>query len=340
MFGSLCVLSFEFLSEVYMSILVVKEGVLTTFEDMGRNGFRRFGVNPGGAMDSFAVRLINILLGNEENEAVLEMHFPAPVFKFEEDAFFALGGADFLACLDEVKLENWRIYKARKGNRLSFLQKISGARCYIAVKGGFQTGKWLGSASSNLKVGFGKNLQKGERILFKLSGSQISTSEQFLLSKLSRYKISNSLIPRYSYFPTVRIIPGAEFDKLTAISVENLLKKSFKVSNQSDRMGFRLEGERLYLIDKTEMVSSAVNLGTIQLLPDGQLVILMADHQVSGGYPRIAHVAKVDLPLVAQLNPGDKLYFQMISESEAEDLFITREKEMKYLKWAVKLWCW
>ncbi len=307
---------------------------MTTFQDLGRNGFRRFGINPGGAMDSHAVRLINILLGNEENEAALEIHFPAPVFEFEQDTLFALGGADFSAHLDEVRVENWRVIEAKKGSRLSFKQKISGARCYLAVRGGFQTEKWLGSASANLKVGFGKNLQKGDRIFLKES----QTNGKSYADVFARVRISSDLIPRYSHFPTVRIIPGAEFGKLTAVSVENLLKKSFKISHLSDRMGFRLEGEPLYLIDETEMVSSAVSFGTIQLLPDGQMVILMADHQTSGGYPRIAHVIEVDLPLVAQLSPNDKLYFEMISEEEAEELLLMRERDLKFLKWAVRLW--
>ncbi len=364
-----------------MSLLVLEKGILTTVQDLGRNGFRRFGITPGGAMDSFAVRLINILLGNEENEPVLEMHFPAPVFEFEQDTVFALGGANFSAHLNEVKLENWRIIRAKAGSRLSFLQRISGARCYLAVCGGFQTEKWLGSASTNLTIGFGKNLQKGDRIFFKnpkpplsafsseksaslKTSVSLQTSANLKTSATSktfgnlessedsgtadslRFKISHRLIPRYSHFPTVRVIPGAEFDKLTAISVENFLKKSFKVSHLSDRMGFRLEGEPLYLIDESErsfkasMVSSAVNFGTIQLLADGQMVILMADHQTSGGYPRIAHVVEVDLPLVAQLNPNDKLYFKMISREEAEELLSMRERDLKFLKWAVKLWRW
>jgi antagonist of KipI len=115
------------------------------------------------------------------------------------------------------------------------------------------------------------------------------------------------------------------------------LKNSFSVTVNSDRMGFRLAGEPLSTLEETRLVSSAVNFGTIQLLPDGQMIILMADHQTTGGYPRLAHVAGIDLPLVAQLNANDKIYFKMISLAEAENLIIQSEKDLNLLKTAVKL---
>lgn len=312
-----------------MSISILKSGILTTFQDTGRNGFRRFGINPGGAMDRRAARLINILLGNAETEAVLEMHFPAPVLKFEADAFIALGGADFSARLNEKPIENWRPIFANKNDVLSFPERKSGARIYLAARGGFQTEKWLASASANLRAGIGKALQKGDEV-FLNSKFEIQNSK-------FNCKISNSMIPRYSNFPTVRVTAGAEFDALTAFGAETFLKNSFSVTPNSDRMGFRLAGEPLYLLEDVRLVSSAVNFGTIQLLPDGQMIVLMADHQTTGGYPRLAHVAEIDLPLVAQLNANDKIYFKMISLPEAENLILQREKDLSLLKTAVKL---
>lgn len=313
-----------------MSLLILKSGILTTFQDLGRNGYRRFGINPNGAMDRTAARLINILLGNAESETVLEIHYPAPIFEFESEAVFALGGGDFAARLNETEIENWRGGFARKGDRLTFPEKRSGARLYLAVKGGFETEKWLGSSSANLKAAIGKPLQKGDKVLFK---DQSPKTE----NQRPDYKISFALVPRYSRFPTVRVTTGAEFERLEALSAEIFLKNGFAVSLASDRMGFRLAGEPLYLSDKAELVSSAVNFGTIQLLPDGQMIILMADHQTTGGYPRLAHVAAVDLPLVAQLSPNDKVFFKLISNEEAEELFFEREKDFNFLKTAVDL---
>jgi antagonist of KipI len=312
-----------------MSISILKSGILTTFQDLGRNNFRRFGINPGGAMDKHAARLINILLGNAETEVVVEMHFPAPVLKFEADALIALGGADFAAKSNEKPVENWGPIIVNRGDILSFPERKSGARIYLAARGGFAAETWLGSTSANLRAGIGKALQKDDKVFFN-SKFQIPNSK-------FGYRISDALIPRYSNFPTVRVTAGAEFDTLTAFSAESFLKNSFAVTPDSDRMGFRLKGAPLYLLDEVRLVSSAVNFGTIQLLPDGQIIVLMADHQTTGGYPRMAHVAEIDLPLVAQLNANDKVYFKLISPTQAENSILEREKDLNLLKTAIKL---
>jgi antagonist of KipI len=309
-----------------MSILLETSGIMTTVQDLGRNGFRAFGVNPNGAIDKTAMRLINILLGNDENEAVIELHFPSPKLHFEQAAVIALSGGDFGAEIDGNPIENWRCVFIEKGSTLKFTEKRFGSRCYLSVKGGFKTESWLESASTNLIAGIGKSLKQNDSINFK-STEQIANRKS---------KIANSLIPYYSKFPTARIVAGAEFENLTALSEQNLLKKSFTVSAQSDRMGFRLEGEPLYLLDSQELISSAVNFGTIQLLPNGQMIILMADHQTTGGYPRIAHIISQDLPLLAQLNPNDKVAFHLVSYEHAEEILLQFERDLNLLKLGVK----
>ena len=314
-----------------MSVQILKSGILTTVQDLGRNGFRRFSINPNGAMDRSAARLVNVLLGNDENEAVLEIHFPAAEILFEKDSFFALGGADFSATLDDARIENWRAHYAKKGNVLRFPKKISGNRAYLSIKGGFEIKDWLGSASTNLtaKLGGidGRKLQKDDRLYFKQRTKDNGQS--------TNNKISNSLFPFYSSFPTVRVIAGAEFESLAESSRDIFLKENFVVSQSSDRMGFRLQGEPIALQDQKEIVSSAVNFGTIQLLPDGQMIVLMSDHQTSGGYPRIANVISVDLPLLAQLGANDRVAFHLVSVDEAESLAVDFEKNLNFLKIAV-----
>lgn len=311
-----------------MSILLQTNSLLTTIQDLGRTGFRRFGINPNGAMDKTAARIINIILGNAENEAVIELHFPAPEILFEEQAIFALGGAEFGARLNGAPVENWRMFFAKKGDVLKFEKKIFGSRAYLAVKGGFKIEKWLGSAGTNLSANIGgyegRALKNGDRLFFK----QRTNDEE----QRTNIKISNRLIPFYSRFPTVRVTAGAEFSFLTALGEQNFLKESFTISVNSDRMGFHLEGEPLYLLERKEMLSSAVNFGTIQLLPDGQMIILMADHQTTGGYPRIARVIERDLPVLAQLGANDKVAFHLVSLEKAEDLYLEFEKNLNLLK--------
>lgn len=315
-----------------MSILIHKPGILTTVQDLGRHGYRRFGINQNGAMDNIAVRLINTLLGNQENESILEMHFPAAEILFEENAVCALGGADFSAKSSGRPVENWRAFSAPQGSVLKFDQKLSGNRVYLAIQGGFRIEHWLKSASTNLKARIGglegRKIRAGDRIFFNRPAAKREPRTD--------RKISNSLIPFYSKFPTVRVIAGAEFEDLTAVSRENFLKENFLISQNSDRMGFRLTGEPLYLRQNKELVSAAVNFGTIQLLPDGQLIALMADHQTAGGYPRLANIISTDLPLIGQLGANDKVAFHLTSAAEAENRLIDFERNLKLLKTAVK----
>ena len=311
-----------------MSILIQKTGILTTVQDLGRKGYRRFGVNPNGAMDQTAARLINILLGNDENEAVLEMHFPAPQLVFEGKTVFAIGGAEFEAQLDGQPIENWRGCLAKKNSVLKFTARVAGNRGYLAIKDGFRIAAWLGSASTNLAAqigGFeGRNLGSDDRIGFR--------KKTKMPTAFDVRRISNSLIPMYSRFPTLRIIAGAEFERLTQRSRDTLIRKDFSISNNSNRMGFRLAGEPVSLSKPFEMISAATNFGTIQLLPDGQLIVLMADGQTAGGYPRIAHVISRDLPLLAQLGANDKVAFHMVTIEEAENLTLEFERELSFFR--------
>lgn len=318
-----------------MGLLIEKPGVLTTLQDLGRAGFRSMGINPGGAMDPIAVRLINILLGNDENEGVIEMHFPAASILFEADTVFSLGGADLSATLDDEPVKNWRPLFAPAGSRLQFHSRNVGSRAYLSVRGGFKLKTWLGSLSTNRLAGLGgyrgRELRSGDRIFLNQTSS--------LAAGIPKVRVSASMVPHYSRFPTVRVIAGAEFDRLTALGETLFRNENFVVSPESDRMGFRLSGKPVHLISDLEMVSSAAAFGTIQLLPDGLLVVLMADHQVSGGYPRLANVISADLPLLGQLSPGDKAGFHLVSIEEAEEAMLRFEHDLRLLRTACRfLW--
>ena len=311
-----------------MSILIQKAGILTTLQDLGRYGYRRFGINPSGVMDQTAARLINILLGNDESESVIEMHFPAPQVVFEANAIFAIGGGDFEPQLDGQPVENWRPCFAKKNSVLKFVGKAAGNRAYLAIKGGFKVEQWLGSSSTNLAANIGG-----------FSGRKLEPGDRCGLRKRSRFstgfdarRISASLIPIYSRFPTVRVLAGAEFENLTKKGRDILFNNDFSISNNSNRMGFRLTGDAISLSKPLELISSAVSFGTIQLLPDGQLIVLMADSQTAGGYPRIAHVISRDLPLLAQLGANDKVAFHRIETADAEALALEFEQELSFFR--------
>ncbi len=313
-----------------MSLVIRKPGILTTVQDTGRTGARSFGINPNGAMDAASARLVNIILGNDESECVLEMHFPAPAIEFDANAMIAIGGADFSAKIDGVSISNWSTAFVPRGGVLTFPNRFSGNRAYLAVRGGFQIDKWLGSSSTNLIAGLGG-----------LSGRKLMTGDRIACGDSHRvanqHTIGSSILPRYSRFPTVRVLAASEFEFLTPVAEQIFLGEGFTLTNDCDRMGYRLKGKPMHLLDDLQMVSSAVTFGTIQLLPDGQIIILMADHQTSGGYPRIANVISVDLPILGQCGPGDGVSFTMVSIEEAERLVLEFEDKLNFLRVGCRL---
>ena len=315
-----------------MGILVQKAGVLDTIQDLGRNGFRKFGINPNGVMDRNALRLINILLGNTENQSAIEMHFPASEFVFNEEAIFTLGGADFTATLNKNPLDLLRVHYAKKGDLLKFSRKRRGNRCYLGVNGGFEVENWLNSSSTNLiaKVGGkeGRTLQKGDEIVFNTA--------QTTKGAAGNLQVAGNLRPEIETQVRLRLTPGAEYRRLTGISEQNFLEKTFRITQDSNRMGYKLEGTPLHLLNTSEVLSSAVNFGTIQLLPNGQMVVLMADHQTTGGYPRIGHIIETDLSKLAQCGPGDEVGFDLVSLAEAERCRADYERDLSFLRVGVR----
>lgn len=315
-----------------MSILIQKPGILTAIQDLGRRGYQRFGINPGGAMDPTALRLSNLLAGNPESEAVIEMHFPAAEIVFETECEAAIAGADFGAEIDGEALDNWRTFSAKEGSILRFTEKQAGNRAYLSIRGGISTDLWLGSGSTNLTAGIGGF--RGRRLI---AGDRLNIMEHSSGPTRRHRRISASLLPMYRPFPTIRVIPGPEFPLLDAAGLDLLEHQDFTVGRSSNRMGFRLSGKPITLPNPVELVSAAVTFGTIQLLPDGQLVVLMADHQTTGGYPRLAHVISRDLPLVGQLGASDKVAFHLVDIAHAEELAMEFEKDLRFLRAAAKL---
>jgi antagonist of KipI len=312
---------------------VLKAGILDTFQDLGRKGFAHIGIGPGGCIDTIAGRLANVLTGNEETTPILEMHFPAPVLKFPEGAIIALTGADFGAFSSGKFLPvNRRIFLPA-GATLAFKQKLWGQRCYLAVAGGWVIPPVLGSTSTHVKAGFGgwhgRALRSKDEVKVKV---EIKDEVKVDVEVAKWYIKADEIYAKGS----IRVIPGPEWDWLTETSKKSILNESFTISRNSDRMGYYLNGPVLNREVQTELLSSGVLPGTIQLLPNGNPLLLMADCQTTGGYPRILQVALADLPSLAQKGPGELLNFEMITLEDAIEKNNQVEKELGAIKQSIQ----
>lgn len=314
-----------------MTLRVVKPGILSSLQGSARSGYARFGVNAGGAMDTAALRLLNVLLGNEPGEAAVEMHFPAASFEVAADCEVAIGGADFGAILDGEPVELWRPFLLGAGDKLCFVRKNLGSRVYLATTGGFEADVWLGSKSTNLPAAVG-----GVEGRTLIAGDVLHTRGVASAGTDARTQISRSVIPMYAKFPAIRVLEGPEFGLLSDGARAAFESSDFIILPESNRMGYRLSGPHIETIEAREMVSSPVRFGTIQLLPSGQMIILMADHQTTGGYPRIANVITHDLPVAAQLSAGDKVAFRFIDLGDAESLMLHFERDIALLRVGIK----
>lgn len=318
-------------------MIFLKSGILTSIQDTGRHGFQDKGVNPSGVMDTLSMRLLNILLGNSEDEAVIEFHNPTPTIRFEEYAIFAVGGGNFSPSLNNKSISPWKIQQANPGDMLSFGKKEKGERGYISVKNGFFVENVLGSKSTNLKADFGGlKIEKGTMLTLNLINGQLYTAN--IKVTQSPRTVNLNLRPPFELKQEIRVIAGKDLSCLDQVSRDSVFSQCFIISTHADRMGYRLESDCLNLKESVQAISSSVAFGTIQLLPDGQLIILMTDHQTSGGYPKIANVISVDLPLLAQLSVGQHITFREISIDVAESVFEKQEREINKFKSAVNLY--
>ncbi len=313
-----------------MTVEVIRPGLLTSVQDLGRFGMQHFGVPVSGAMDGYALRVANRLVGNEDNAAALETTLAGPVLEFTADTLIALSGGDLEATIDGKPLPMHRPVWVARGRRLSFGRCIAGCRAYLAFAGGIDVAPVLGSRSTYVRAALGglngRALEAGDRI----NVAATTTAACSGLRDSAAFSRNGFAAPRWSVqvrFERLRLRPqrirfvaGRHWEYLGADVRETFTRERFQVGTSSDRMGYRLEGIRLKSGERGEIASEAVAFGTIQLPPDGKPIVLMADRQTIGGYPRLGEVASVDLPLLAQLKPGDALQFERIALADAQKL--------------------
>lgn len=299
-------------------------GFLTTLQDGGRHGFLQYGISKGGAMDLRSAFYANCLLGNNENESVLEITQSPHRFLFLQDTVVAFTGGGLQPQLNDQHIPLYQPVFIPADSLIEFKQQLPGFRLYMAVAGGFKSDEFLHSHSTNLlvKAGghHGRPLKKEDLLQIK---TPLTAVQKNLFAVLkSGAKIELNIQPPAFTTNTIRVIQGPEWNYLNDSSKEMFANAKFKVSPQSNRMGYRLKGESLETVQSCEIISSAVTQGTVQLTSSGEMIVLMADAQTVGGYPRIAQVCTVDLPLLAQKKPGDEIQFQFISLQETEQLYL------------------
>ncbi len=300
------------------SIKIRSAGLFTTVQDTGRYGYQGYGMPVSGAMDSFSVRMANKLAGNPPDYACLEATFTGPEVSFNYPAIIAITGADMDPAINGREIPGYCPVEVDAGDLLSFSGLKRGCRTYIAFSGGIDVPVVMGSRSTYIrgKLGGyeGRALRTGDELSLGLS-----------VKKPSTWEIPAGLIPEYLPEQIVRVIKGPDTDCFEREGIQDFFESGYVITGESDRMGYRLSGPHVsHKPGRSEIISSGVTLGTIQIPGNGQPIVLLADRQTTGGYPRIAGIISVDITLIAQMIPGEKVYFKLVPIAEAERLLKER----------------
>ncbi|MGN0521273.1 MAG: biotin-dependent carboxyltransferase family protein [Eubacterium sp.] len=305
-----------------MSFKIISAGMLSTVQDLGRFGVMKTGFTQSGAMDTYSMQIANRLVGNCKGCAVIEMTVAGITAEFNDACIIALSGGDFSPALNGNPIKNNKAYNIKKGDVLKCPYAKSGVRCYLAVSGGIKVPWVLGSRSTNIKsqIGgyFGRKLQAGDVI-------------ETDCCNLPLDDISKCEIPSAQYCDeiTVRAISGPQDFMFTDEDIKLFYSQKYKVTQQADRMGIRLEGNALKSKNGMDIISDGIVLGSVQVSANGQPIVLMADHQTTGGYAKIATVISCDIPLLAQAKPNDTVKFKQVTVKQAQ---LAAKKQRRYIE--------
>jgi antagonist of KipI len=303
-----------------MSTIQVRvPGLLTMVQDLGRPGFGPDGVSPSGAADPVSLRVGNRLVANDESAAGLEMTLVGGTFVFPQGAILALTGSDFGAILDDVPLELGTSVEALPGQMVRLGATSSGARCYLCVQGGIAVTPFLGSASTHLLSGLGgfqgRPLRKGDVV-------EVGPATKRFRKRTIAPRAWGNLSGR----KVLRVTPGPQVDWFSESSQDSFYAGTYRVGEQSNRMGLRLEGPAISQQDSSPMITEGVSLGAVQVPTAGSPIILFVEQQTTGGYPKIANVISADLHRLGQLRPRDEIRFEPVTFDTARCLLIEQEK--------------
>jgi antagonist of KipI len=306
-----------------MSLEILRTGLQTTIQDLGRFGAAHLGISASGASDHLAMRIGNLMVGNPENTPVIEMTLTGDTVLFHSNAFVALVGSKFKINLDEKPFPFWMGAYISAGQVLTIGPTLKGARCYLCVRGGLQVKNIINSASTHLtsRIGGlnGSILKKGDKIAFGNLDKVIQP-----IKNINNYPDTD--------ITTVRVTKGLQWDWFDNQNRKLFFQKAYQVSTLSNRMGLRLSGESIHSSKGNEIITEGMPLGAIQIPGNGQPILSFVEHQTTGGYPKLANVISADLYKVGQLKPGDQFEFQLIGFPEAEKARLEQENYILSLK--------
>lgn len=307
-----------------MSLKIIEEGLYTTIQDLGRK-MRSYGFSTAGPMDIQAMRLANLIVGNDENAAVIEMSLIGPTIQFDCDALIAVTGADMSVNVEKENLDRYRPLFIKKGDTVQLRPSRKGAYGYIAVRGGIQTPKILGSRSTVMRADIesitGRPLRNGDQIPLKQLDLSLHDCNWYIPDFINEYIGSQSQVVHY--------IRGPQFDWFHA---DSFSQQKWQISSQSNRIGYRLQGEPIKTKHTGDLLTEATSFGTIQVPPNGLPIVLMADAQPTGGYPKIGQVIEADLPKLSQLSLTGTVQFKEVTIEDAYKRLVEQETFFQKMK--------
>ena len=315
----------------------MRAGFLTSVQDLGRTGYRQFGVSLGGALDAFALRVANLLVGNEESVAGLEITLGGLQLRFADQRIVAWCGGEFDVRVGSTSVPAGHAALINAGEELKFNHPKTGCRCWLAISGGIDAPTVLGSRSTDLRASFGGFEGRAVRDGDELPLGNFRRSQTAAAGRISSWSAPEPWSQTASANPILQVVRGPDWDRFGASTLKRFTSESFAVSPDSDRMGVRFDGPELQRSDDVDLISEAASPGTIQVPPSGRPILLLGDCQTIGGYPKIAHVITFDLPVAAQLRAGDHVRFSEVSLADAHRLLLQREREFERFRVGLSL---
>ncbi len=296
-----------------MSLKFIKPGLQTSIQDAGRTGLMHQGISRSGAMDSVSLQLANWLVSNDINQAAIEITLVGPTIEFTDSYLIAICGAEFELTLNDTVIVNNKIIHVNKGDVLEFKQLRKGVRAYLAIAGKLKVDKIFASQSTHLTANFGG--YKGRQIK---AGDILGIKDKY---KPNKRELPKEYRPRFSNSYLLRCTEGLEVDSFDKETIKRFYHSTYKISNDSNRMGLRLDGDAVVSGKSVELISTGLVQGSVQVPPPGLPIISSVDGQTIGGYPRIANVISSDLNILGQLKVGDKVNCLLISRENALQQF-------------------